>query len=81
MYLALEAECGCFIKIMDAKYEKVVPQKAVQQQLHLTEKQREELVEMLLKQESLFDSTLGKCPHKKIHLELLEGAKSVHQKA
>jgi hypothetical protein len=52
-----KAECACFNIIMDAKYEKLEPQKVAQQQLHLREKQQKELAKMLLKHKPLFDGT------------------------
>jgi hypothetical protein len=76
-----EVECECFNEIMDAKYEKVDSQKVAQQQLHLTEKQCKELAETLLRHEPIFYGTLGHYLHKQNHLELLDRAELVHQKA
>jgi transposase InsO family protein len=67
--------------ILDAKYEKMDTAKIAQDQLHLTQSQRDGLAKILSKHETLFDGTLGKYPHKKIHLELEAGAVPVHQKA
>jgi competence CoiA-like predicted nuclease len=94
MYLALEPyveeferkenECKCITSlssIKDAKYEKVNTKEVAANQSHLMQQQRDDLARVLAKHETLFDGTLGKYPHKKIHLELPVRAEPVHQKA
>jgi hypothetical protein len=74
-------DCDCFDNMMDAKYEKVDPVKVAESQSHLSLSQQKDLAKLLSKYDTLFDGTLGRYPHKKLHLELQEGAVPVHHKA
>ena len=74
-------DCDCFDNMMDAKYEKVDPVDVAKSQTHLTVSQQKDLSEVLSKYDTLFDGTLGRYPHKKLHLQLQDGAVPVHHKA
>ncbi len=74
-------DCDCFDNMMDAKYEKVDPVKVAESQSHLSLSQQKDLAILLSKYDTLFDGTLGRYPHKKLHLQLQEGAVPVHHKA
>ena len=64
--------------ILDAKYDKTDVSQVAQDQEHLTEQQKDDLRAILKKHEELFSGKLGLYPHKKVHIELEEGAKPVH---
>ena len=68
-------------RILDAKYEKLDLDAFIATQTHLDDVQKEDLKSILTKHEKLFDGTLGVYPHKKVHIELNEGAKPVHARA
>jgi hypothetical protein len=67
--------------MMEAKYDKVNPVEIAKSQTHLSPSQQHALIKVLSKYYSLFDGTLGKYPHRKLHLTLQEGATPVHHKA
>jgi hypothetical protein len=67
-------------EIKHAKYEKVDTREVVRQQKHLNEEQQALLGKVLHKYAKLFDGTLGKYPHRKVHLELDPNAAPVHSK-
>jgi hypothetical protein len=71
-------ECDCFDNMMDVKYRM---QRLIQSQTHLSHSQQNDLIKLLSKYETLFDGTLGRYPHCKLHLTLQEGATPVHHKA
>ena len=50
--------------ILDAKYEKVAIFDVIEQQVHLTTEQKNDLRALLNKYTKLFDGTLGVYPHK-----------------
>ncbi len=67
------------IEILDAKYVKAdLPAIVKDNCTHLTPLQREELLSLLLKYESLFDGTLGDWDRPPISVELKEGVKPYH---
>jgi hypothetical protein len=68
-------------RILDAKYEKLDLDAFIATQTHLDKVQKDNLKSILRKHEKLFDGTLGVYPHKKVHIELHEGAKPVHARA
>jgi transposase InsO family protein len=68
-------------KIKHAKYEKVEISNVIKEQQHLTKEQRDQLFKVLSSVNRLFSGELGVYPHKKIHLELKEGAEGTHCKA
>lgn len=58
--------------IKEAKHDVVDPAVvARQQRTHLTQGQREDLAKVMAKRGKLFDGTLGRYPHRKVHLELM----------
>jgi hypothetical protein len=50
-------------------------------QTHLSTSQQNDLIKLLSKYDKLFDVTLGKYSHRKLHLTLQEDAVPVHHKA
>jgi hypothetical protein len=69
----------CFaIEILDAKYEKVQIEDAVNPLEHLSTQQKADLKQVLSEFTKLFDGTLGVFPHKKFHIDLEPGAKPRH---
>ena len=67
--------------IKDAKYEKADIQAVVDNCPHLTDEQRSDLYDLLMKHEKLFNGTLGVYPHKKVHIEIEENAEPKHARA
>jgi hypothetical protein len=61
--------------ILHSKYEHVDPHEVAQQQKHLSKRQQEELGNLFAKFNKLFSGKLGKYHHRKVHLELKEGAR------
>jgi hypothetical protein len=67
------------VKILDAKYEKAdLPAIIRENHSHLTAFDREKLLSVLLKFESLFDGALGDCKLLPVSFELKEGMKPYH---
>ncbi len=67
------------VKILDAKYEKAdLPAIIRENCSHLTASNREKLLSVLLKFESLFDGTLGDWKLPPVSFELKEGMKPYH---
>ena len=66
------------IEILDAKYEKVATDDYVEQLDHLTPQQKKDLKGVLNTYTRLFDGTLGVYPHRKFHIDLVDGAVSKH---
>jgi len=60
--------------ILPSKYEGASVQEVVRKCTHLSQKQQNELAEVLEKYKALFTPKLGRYPHEKIHLELREDA-------
>jgi hypothetical protein len=63
---------------LDAKYEKVDVDDVVEQLTHLSQSQRDDLLKVLRKFTKLFDGTLGVYPHRKLHIDIMPGAKPKH---
>jgi hypothetical protein len=68
------------IEIKHAKYEKIDTMKVAREQKHLNEEQQLPLGKVLNKFSKLFDGTLGRYLHRKVHLEVEPNAKPVHSK-
>jgi len=66
--------------ILDPLYEQVSTEFVAEQQKHLTKEQQADLAAVLSKHEKLFDGTLGKYPHKKVHIDVEEGATPKHSR-
>ena len=66
--------------ILGSKYDKVPINNAAVMQEHLTPKQQTKLCNVLCKHKILFDSKLGKYPHKQFHLELIDSTEPVYSK-
>ena len=67
-------------KILDAKYEWKDIEDVVKEMTHLEESQKNDLLEVLKKHASIFDSTLGLYPHKKFHINIKPDAKPVYSR-
>ena len=61
--------------ILHSKYERITPQEVASQQKHLTMQQQNDLAQLLAKYDKLFSGKLGIYPHRKVKLELKDGAK------
>jgi hypothetical protein len=70
----------CATEIKHSKCKKADAMEVAWQQTHLNEEQQATLGKVLHKHAKLFDGTLGKCPHRKVHLELDPNAVPVHSK-
>ena len=66
--------------ILDSKYGKVSVENNAAMQKHLTPEQQAKLCDVLKKHKVFFDGKLGKYPHEKFHLDLIDGAEPVHSK-
>ncbi len=66
------------VEILDAKYEKVEVDEVINQLSHLNPQQKEDLKRVLREHIKLFDGTLGVYPHRKFHIDLLQGAVAKH---
>ena len=67
--------------ILDAKYEATSAKEVAEAQHHLTPEQRSQLEQTLANTTELFDGKLGHYKAEKIHLDLVDNAQPVHQKA
>ena len=67
-------------KILDSKYVKVSVDDVTAIQKHLTPNQQAKLHNVLHKHKVLFDSKLGRYPHKEFHLELIDSAQPIYSK-
>jgi len=66
------------VEILDAKYEKIKIDEVINQLNHLDPQQKEDLKKVLQGHTKLFDRTLGVHPHRKFHIDLIEGAVAKH---
>jgi len=70
------------IRILDAKYNKADLQSTVNNNCkHLSTDQQDKLLQLLIKYESLFDSTLGDWKTTPVSFQLKEGSKPYHGRA
>jgi transposase InsO family protein len=67
-------------EILSSKYEQVDTQAMAQQQKHLTQRQRDDLAQLLSNFTTLFSGKLGCYPHEKVHLELNDKARPFHHR-
>jgi hypothetical protein len=74
----LEEEPEAFI--LDAKYEKQTGKEIADHQKHLSQFERQGLIKVLEKYDTLFDGTMGLYPHEKVHLDLEPDSVPVHVK-
>jgi transposase InsO family protein len=66
-----------FEEILPSKYNQVDTTAVAEQQKHLTERERKDLAMLLAKFPKLFSGVLDTYPHRKIHIDLNEGAQPV----
>ncbi len=66
------------VEILDAKYEKIEIDEVINQLNHLDPQQKEDLKKVLQGHTKLFDVTLGVYPHRKFHIDLIQGAVAKH---
>ena len=67
-------------EILDAKYDKMDINDLIANQKHLNAKQQQQLRQLFMKYEKLFDGTLGFYPHKEVHIEVLPDAQPKHRR-
>jgi len=65
-------------EILNTRYKWTDVQDVVDGQNHLTAQQKCDLLNVLMRHQKLFDSTLGVYLHKKVHIEIEPDAKPVH---
>ncbi len=66
---------SCYaVEILDAKYDNVEVDEAVNQLNHLNTVKKKDLRKVLMEHTKLFDGTLGVYPHRKFHIDLVPGA-------
>jgi hypothetical protein len=65
-------------EILSSKYQETDTREVAQAQVHLTQRQREELATLLQNFTTLFSGKLGCYPHQKVHLELNDKATPSH---
>jgi hypothetical protein len=71
----------CFAtEILDATYEKTGVAEAVKGLTHLNAHQKADSLQVLQKNNKMFDGTLGVYPHKKVHIDIDPNAKPVHSR-
>ena len=68
-------------RILDATYEKADLERITAECQHLNIEERESLLMLLTKYESLFDGTLGFWNHEEYDIELQAGVKPYHARA
>ena len=67
--------------ILDAKYEKVYIEDLIKEhRSHLTKKQQDQLKEVLLKYDKLFDGVLKEYPGQPMHIDLQSNASPVYRR-
>ena len=64
--------------IKDAIYEVHDPDVVAESQHHLSPSQKDQLRELFHKHRELFSGRIGRYPHRKFHIELLDGAEPYH---
>jgi len=67
-------------EILDAKYELTDVASVVNTLDHLTQNQKDDILNVLTKHKKMFDGTLGVYPHKKFHIEIDPNAKPVYSR-
>jgi len=65
-------------EILDAQYEWTDVANVVNKLTHLNAHQKADLLRVLKENSKMFNGTLGICPHQKVHIELIPGAKPLH---
>ena len=68
------------VYILDAEYKPTTARAVADKQTHLSKEQRNQLERILAKYNWVFDGRLGHYPHRKIHLELINGSHPVHSR-
>jgi hypothetical protein len=67
-------------EILDAKYDKTDAAEVVKGLTHLNAYQKADLLQVLQKNNKMFNGTLGVYPHKKVHIDIDPNAKPVHSR-
>ena len=69
------------IHIKQRKYSKVEPEDVIAEQHHMNDGQKKQFLKILSTHKTVFDGVLGRYPHRKITIELIDGAKPIHKRA